>query len=243
LRSKGFRIGVGAFLVFLLGAYAFYFIRNVGGVSFADGVLTVKGARYVIGFLLLASLPPAILLWVAIHPFAAFWRRMGPALTYGILGVPVIGYMVFTWACRRFLLGRDLGTSAVAIVAAVALFAAGIAISRVRRQQLNLAKLSGFPELSEKLYPGKLLEEGVYARVRHPRYVEVTMVSLSYALFANYSGVYVILGLCLLMLLFVVELEERELHRRFGAAYEEYCRRVPRFVPRRKRNAAKGEQP
>jgi protein-S-isoprenylcysteine O-methyltransferase Ste14 len=28
----------------------------------------------------------------------------------------------------------------------------------------------------------------------------------------------------------VVRLEERELRERFGTAYEEYCRRVPRFV-------------
>lgn len=192
----------------------------------------LDAARYAFALLLAATLPPAVLLWVAIHPFASFWRRLGPAWTYGILGLPVIGYMAFTWACRRFLLGRDLGTSAVAAAAAVALFAAGFRVSRARRRLLNFANLSGFPELSRKRYPGTLLTGGVYARVRHPRYVEVTLASLSYALFANHSGVYVILALSLLALLLVVELEERELRRRFGAAYEEYSRRVPRFVPR-----------
>jgi protein-S-isoprenylcysteine O-methyltransferase Ste14 len=32
--------------------------------------------------------------------------------------------------------------------------------------------------------------------------------------------------------LFVVFFEEPLLRRKFGASYEEYCRRVPRWVPR-----------
>jgi protein-S-isoprenylcysteine O-methyltransferase Ste14 len=33
----------------------------------------------------------------------------------------------------------------------------------------------------------------------------------------------------------VVRVEEPELRERFGAAYEVYCRRVPRWVPRLRR--------
>ena len=36
----------------------------------------------------------------------------------------------------------------------------------------------------------------------------------------------------LLVHLFVVFYEEPTLRRKFGAEYEEYCRRVPRWVPR-----------
>jgi protein-S-isoprenylcysteine O-methyltransferase Ste14 len=32
--------------------------------------------------------------------------------------------------------------------------------------------------------------------------------------------------------LFVVLYEERTLKRRFGASYEEYCKTVPRWIPR-----------
>jgi protein-S-isoprenylcysteine O-methyltransferase Ste14 len=34
--------------------------------------------------------------------------------------------------------------------------------------------------------------------------------------------------------LFVVLYEERALRKKFGAAYEEYCRTVPRWIPRRR---------
>jgi protein-S-isoprenylcysteine O-methyltransferase Ste14 len=37
----------------------------------------------------------------------------------------------------------------------------------------------------------------------------------------------------LLLTLVAIELEEREMRARFGAAYEAYCRRVPRFLPLR----------
>ena len=42
-----------------------------------------------------------------------------------------------------------------------------------------------------------------------------------------------LLGLCVPTLYLIVLLEERELRDRFGEEYEAYCRRVPRFVPKR----------
>jgi protein-S-isoprenylcysteine O-methyltransferase Ste14 len=55
---------------------------------------------------------------------------------------------------------------------------------------------------------------------------------MAYALFANYLGAYIVVVLSLPLIHFVVRLEERELRERFGTAYEEYYRRVPRFVPK-----------
>jgi protein-S-isoprenylcysteine O-methyltransferase Ste14 len=54
-----------------------------------------------------------------------------------------------------------------------------------------------------------------------------------FALIANYLVLYVMLALLVPAIWLVVVLEERELRRRFGAAYAEYSRRVPRFIPRR----------
>ena len=190
--------------------------------------------RYFIGFLLLAIQPPAILLWVAIHPFAPFWRRLGPGWTYALLGIPVLGYMVAAWLARDFLMGTDLGTSFITMALAAACVVAGALLNRQRRKHLNFATLSGLPELSGQQYPGRLLTEGIYGRIRHPRYVEVHFVVFGYAFFANYLGAYLVALLSIPLIYLVVVLEEKELRVRFGAVYEEYCRRVPRFIPRRR---------
>ena len=58
------------------------------------------------------------------------------------------------------------------------------------------------------------------------------MAVLSYSLIANYAGLYVLTVLSVLALYAIVLLEERELRERFGSAYEEYARSVPRFLPR-----------
>ncbi len=194
----------------------------------------LDSARYVFALLVVASFPPSLLLWLAIHPFAAFWRRVGAVWTYIILGLPVLGYMVGVWIYRKTLLVLDLGTNAITMVLAGICFVTAFLLKRRVGAQLRFAALSGIPELAKEKYPGTLLTEGIYGRVRNPRYIEALLWVMAYALFANYLGPYIIVVLGLLLIYFVVRLEERELRQRFGTAYEEYCRQVPRFVPRRR---------
>ena len=52
------------------------------------------------------------------------------------------------------------------------------------------------------------------------------------ALIANYLALYLIVALWLPGIYVIVLLEEKELRDRFGRAYDDYCRRVPRSIPR-----------
>jgi protein-S-isoprenylcysteine O-methyltransferase Ste14 len=48
----------------------------------------------------------------------------------------------------------------------------------------------------------------------------------------NYLAIYIVFIAYIPVIYLVVLLEEQELRKRFGAAYEKYCREVPRFIPR-----------
>ena len=191
-------------------------------------------SRYLIAFLVVASMPPAVLLWFLVHPLGSLWRRLGPWVGYSILAMVTAVMMGMAFSYRRFLLGVDFGTRWACVILACPAIGGALAIALKRRRHLTPAILSGLPQLSQKHYPGVLLREGIYARIRHPRYVEVTLWVLGYALFANFLASYLVAALTPAVLYLIVLLEERELAQRFGKEWEEYARDVPRFVPRRR---------
>lgn len=192
-------------------------------------------ARYVIAVVLLVTFPPAVLHWLAVHPFAAQWRKLGAANAYLILGPAMIGIGVLLFLVRRPLIGADLGTNWTLVAIGALCYAASIVLESRIRRHLTFKTFAGVPELSSKNEPGVLLQEGVYGRVRHPRYVAVVFATLGFGLAANHVGTYVLFVLMIPFLLLITLLEERELAHRFGEAYTAYCARVPRFVPRRRR--------
>ena len=80
--------------------------------------------------------------------------------------------------------------------------------------------------------PTRLVVRGLYRRVRNPMYVGVLGVVAGWAVY--YRSIRLVeygVALAVLFHLFVVLLEEPLLRRRFGAAYDEYCRAVPRWIP------------
>lgn len=80
--------------------------------------------------------------------------------------------------------------------------------------------------------PRALVTRGLYRASRNPIYVGVLLVLLGEALlFGSLVLVGYALVVCLWFHLFVVLYEERALRKRFGAAYDAYCRSVPRWIP------------
>ena len=187
--------------------------------------------RYYIALVMLVTLPPTLLPWFFIHPYVRFWRRLGPALTHSV-GLAVMGLAGFgLFLVRRSLLAWDWGTNYFLVALGVLLEVTSIWLWVMLHRQLSFKTLVGLPELAPGKYPAALITAGIYSRIRHPRYVQIILYFWGYALIANYPAAYVVAGLWLPGVYLIVRLEEKELKDRYGAAYEEYCRRVPRFWP------------
>lgn len=78
----------------------------------------------------------------------------------------------------------------------------------------------------------RLVTDGWYAVCRNPLYIANAMLWSAGCLFARASWAVLPTALFVLAAYRLMLIAEEDfLRRRFGAAYREYCRRVPRFLP------------
>jgi len=83
--------------------------------------------------------------------------------------------------------------------------------------------------------PNQLIVEGPYRYVRNPVYLAMIIIIVGLSLLYQAWQVSDIVRTSFLFVmghLAVVFLEEPATRKRFGEAYEDYCRRVPRWLPR-----------
>ena len=81
--------------------------------------------------------------------------------------------------------------------------------------------------------PKKLIVNGLYRYVRNPIYLGALLVLLGYIFWFG-SGLTVIYFLLFLLAyqILITLIEEPILRNTFGQEYEEYCKEVPRWIPR-----------
>jgi protein-S-isoprenylcysteine O-methyltransferase Ste14 len=171
---------------------------------------------------------PIPLYWFVVHPQVDFWRRHQKA-SYVIA-------LLCSWPPATlcvFLFRKELFRSgwpplwAVLIGLGLILFEAWL-FWRLSRD-LGAARLVGKTELSGS---GSIADQGIYARVRHPRYAGSLLAILGACFLGGKAAMWIVAAAWTALMLLAISFEERELHRRFGSAYEEYARQVPRFLPR-----------
>jgi protein-S-isoprenylcysteine O-methyltransferase Ste14 len=185
--------------------------------------------RYWLGILSVVILPLGVLYWLIIHFWAHWWRKWGLARTYLTVrpAIAVLGVLLFP--LRDRILGADLGTSWAFIGIALILYIPTIWLELQYWKHLHISILVGIPELSQG--QGKLLCEGIYGIVRHPRYLSSGLGLIANALFVNHVGLYLLLIAIVPPGMLLLTLEERDLVNRFGDGYRDYQRDVPQLIP------------
>ena len=191
----------------------------------------MPAVRYYVALVLLMFVPGGLLYWFSVHPFIGFWRRAGLRAASAVNCALIALVAVAVFLARRPLLSIEYGDHLPLALAGGALMAASIALRILVFARLTKTIQMGVPELAPDSHGVPLITDGIYARLRHPRYAQVAVALLGWALFTNYLAAYVGCAAGCVMLRLIVPLEERELRQRFGKAYDEYCARTPRFIP------------
>lgn len=144
-----------------------------------------------------------------------------------------VAVLVPLWIARRFGVEPTLGSGApswVMQLAGLGLFTVGLVlfIASLRRFATE-----GHGTLAPWDPPRELVVRGPYRYVRNPMISGVVLVLFGESL-VLLSAVHAALAVAFLgiNLIYIPLIEEPQLEGRFGAAYLEYCRHVPRVVPR-----------
>jgi len=170
---------------------------------------------------------PIPIYWFVVHPFGKFWRtRPASAFAIGLLASwpPVTACLVLF---HRELFRVQRAPAATSVVG-LTLIGCEIWIFWRAHRDLGTARLVGKTELSGG---GELARSGIYARIRHPRYTGSFLAVVGACLLAGGRLVWIVAAAWAGLMFVAILMEEKELGRRFGASYREYCRQVPRFIP------------
>ncbi|MFZ0821561.1 MAG: isoprenylcysteine carboxylmethyltransferase family protein [Candidatus Acidiferrales bacterium] len=171
---------------------------------------------------------PVPFYWFILHPFAKFWRtRIRAAFYFAGLGAWTAGG-IFVFLYRHELLAPGAPSISFALLGTALIVANGI-ILYCATKDLGHMKLVGHAELSGKT---DLVTVGLYRHIRNPRYAGMIVAVAGACILADSRWALTVSAIWLVLVTVVIFLEEHEMRSRFGAQYREYCRSVPRFLPR-----------
>jgi protein-S-isoprenylcysteine O-methyltransferase Ste14 len=115
--------------------------------------------------------------------------------------------------------------------------AAALGLAVACAGQIVLATTIGYEYIvrggrDHRVYADTLVTEGLFRHTRNPMYVGKFFMVLGAGIASNrWPAMLAISGAYAFMYQAVTLAEEDYLRRKFGAAFDEYCRRVPRWLP------------
>jgi len=171
------------------------------------------------------------LFWFVFHPAIRTWRRIGRRAFW--VALPVwLGCAASFILARHWLFARRVERNALTWVTGGLLFSISLWLESKTRRTLGWRRLLGIPEVDPRDRASGVVREGIYAHLRHPRYLLYMLTLLSVALLSGAVAIFLLAILNVLMYQILARFEERALLNQYGHEYESYQRSVPRFLPR-----------
>lgn len=130
----------------------------------------------------------------------------------------------FSLVAVGYLQWRALDLPAIALPAGLLVFAVGLAIVIAASLDLGIEETQGMT--------GSLQTGGLYRYSRNPQYVGYVLATVAFPVWTGAPWTIPLAGIYLLWWLVFPLAEEPWLRAEYGAAYERYAERVPRFVGR-----------
>lgn len=167
-----------------------------------------------------------------------FYSRLGKnrvyyRLGYNVLAVLLLGPLVYL---QHLLPDRPLaegGISPQAEMLGGMSIVAGLVVGGLALGRYDLGEFSGLRQIKDQDEESAtpLVVSGWNRWVRHPLYFALLLILAGYLLVGPSHQRLIIVIICCLYLYVGARLEERKLVRRYGAAYEDYQRRVSMLIP------------
>ncbi len=177
------------------------------------------------------SWPIIPLFWIPVHLFSNFFRK----IKFLLYLIPVVTWLPLAYLIyrnRAYLVQEKIEFPLILALTGWILLVSGSLLHLWTGKLLSLRVITGVPEISQEA-EGKIVRTGAFSVVRHPTYLAHTLM---------FSGVFLICGVLSVGLitivdfvvvhLFIIPLEEKELLQRFGTDYQLYKKKVPKFFPR-----------
>lgn len=173
-----------------------------------------------------AALP---IYWMLVHSFADEWRhcrqKWGALVFFGTTACCAAWGISYPWRLDAF----HRGPQGWAVAPFLGTFS--LILYFRSAQGLTLRRAIGRTELTRRRRSDTLVTNGVYGIVRHPMYLGHISTMLTLTLGAATAACLGLFAFALAAGAIMIFLEERELHSRFGAAWERYCARTPALIP------------
>ena len=117
-------------------------------------------------------------------------------------------------------------------IPAIGLFGTGLLLYKLSRDQFTLAQLGGLPEVLRGQNQQRLATTGVRAYVRHPVYLGHLCEMLAWSVGTGLAVCWALTAVAAATGALMIELEDRELEKRFGEKYRQYRSTVPSVLPK-----------